>query len=139
MNDTWLFLYGTLRPGGWNWPIVREACLMGPFDQATTQGRMYHMPLSSDSEPVYPIVDFEEPGTVHGTLLLVNFEQCRMAHEMEVRSGYRAVVVSVQVSDWHHKVPAMSYHWPHAWRGPVVESGDWRQVRKLAEGVGRDG
>jgi len=126
VNARWLFVYGTLMPGHYNYPMVERALLMPPFTRAVARGRMYHVEGTGPDAPAYPVVDFmDEDGTVYGALLLVREQQIGRVQAMELGAGYHCVTVPVRPERWHRHVDALAYHWPHEWVGPEVPGGDW--------------
>lgn len=106
--------------------LLRSAMVMPAFEGCTARGQMYHVHGGSSPDyPIYPVVDFDEDGTVVGSLLLVDRAEMRAAHQMEVGAGYEPRWVEVMVPGWHESTLALAYHWPHSHRGPEVPSGDW--------------
>lgn len=127
----WLFVYGTLRPGGGNYPMIKAVIAMKPFEDVTANGRMYHVGGSDPDFPIYPVVDFDEEGTVVGTLLLVEREsfQAQQVRRMEEGAGYEEVTVQVRIPNHHRTTLAVSYHYPHERGvGAVIEHGDWAKA-----------
>jgi gamma-glutamylcyclotransferase (GGCT)/AIG2-like uncharacterized protein YtfP len=94
-----------------------------PSIPATTAGRLYH--LDNRADPVYPLADFDEEGTIVGDLFEVPLEQFEPLARMELRAGYELRTVTVRTARGDRD--AQVFHWPHEQRGFHIEEGDWRR------------
>lgn len=117
-----LFAYGTLRDQAH--PFTSEAERVA--DGCWARGQMYHVLGGSTQQPIYPVVDFDEPGTVVGTLLIVDGAALSWIHAMELGAGYEAREVEVTVPGSSQTALAVAYHYPDSRRGAMVPHGDWR-------------
>ena len=124
-----LFVYGSLRPGHYNFQRLFAGGVIG-VRPAQSTGRLYHYMGSTRQMPMFPVACFDEPGTIAGDLIQLDsidhqfeIEQVRW---MELGAGYEERQINVALEN-SHEVEAYAYHWPHgsAHRGEWIPSGDW--------------
>lgn len=129
-QTVWLFVYGTLRPGGRLSSLFRPGAVVGdPIDGVETDGALHHVAGGSRRSPIYPVADFEQEGTVVGTLLLVRPHLIHEIRQMELNVGYEERMILVRTANGVGHYRALAYHHPdtHAY-GPRITSGDWRRL-----------
>jgi gamma-glutamylcyclotransferase (GGCT)/AIG2-like uncharacterized protein YtfP len=128
-----LFVYGTLRPGDFNYPVVQPALVAATPGHAL--GQLFHVRGGTDEQPRFPVAVFYADGIIRGELLVLadDEEVWQMVRFIELGSGYEEVEVPVLTASGNAFM-ATSYHWPHAQRGSRIPSGDWRDVRRPQNG-----
>jgi gamma-glutamylcyclotransferase (GGCT)/AIG2-like uncharacterized protein YtfP len=127
MTDTInIFVYGTLRvdQGNDRWSGLSK--LADPcHPNVCTSGRMYNV---HGDAPVYPVVNFDEPGEVWGDLYMnlpVHDPMVVDVHNMERGAGYEMRRVSLKVGEDY--VDAYVYHMDTNRRRPGahITDGNW--------------
>lgn len=123
MRSTYLFAYGTLRPGGAlhdYWAPEGQ-----PHEQATLRhARLHYAPFTTR----YPVVVPADDSTVTGTLLdyrqnSVLLDRCLT---MEVQAGYTPMTTVVRTE--RGDVEAWVCWWVEQEPGPEIPGGDWLAV-----------
>ena len=98
----WLFAYGSLQPGAWNYEAVfgEKMTLAVP---ATARGQVF---LASPRMDTYPVARFDIEGTIHGHVIQVDIlsREWQSICWMELQSGYDLVEVETRPA-----VPLDSY------------------------------
>jgi len=123
----WLFVYGTLRPGHWNFRMLERA-VTECHENAMTTGALYHVGGGSDEHPIYPVAKLDETGLLFGTLLLVDdlHQGVERARRMELGAGYEERTIQVVVGT--RTIPAVAFHYRHEPSGPQIASRDWNDI-----------
>jgi len=128
-----VFVYGTLQPGEPLYSLIEPAVLYPPCEGAQTHGQLFH--VSNSLRPAFPVADFEREGFIVGTLLLVraNARQWESTWRMEEDAGYERRMVRLTLPHFDKSVEAVSFHWPHEDRGPLIPHGDWTLEMELLD------
>ena len=126
--NTYLFAYGTLRPGCSLYRLIEPA--VNWIHPVTTQGSLYHLRTGTDEHPIYPVADLiSGSGAIFGDLLSVDGDSLEFEYmdQMEVGAGFEPITIRVVSSLDFSSIDAIGYHYPYL-RGPKIESGDWKKV-----------
>lgn len=119
-----LFVYGTLRVGEGNYRWVERHLEYPPLEGCLADGSMHHV---WGEWAGFPVVKFDEPGTVWGDLLFMDSSSEVFAEIawMEEGAGYVLRQVPVLTPD-NELVAALGWHYPRP-AGRRIASGDWLQ------------
>lgn len=141
-GNLWLFVFGTLRPGDYNYNRSGLTLSGEPVRNVSLPGfQMFN--LNSTNRPIYPIVKSTgvETDVIIGDMLRVNKDDPALEgiHRMEIGAGYEAITrtVCVPVDDTidnpgvgiHADVLLYEYVRFKGDEFPIT-SGDWFQFTK---------
>lgn len=129
MSKVFLFAYGTIQPGHWNF---REDLVAGETFPGTVAGRLYF--ASPGSYPVAKLVEWpnevtEPQKVVHGTWMAVETESFayQSIARMEINTGYRVVTVH----DTKLDVVGVAFDYKHrVSRKLEIPDGDWAKAQE---------
>lgn len=140
MSRKVVFVYGTLRPGWYNFDLLQPAVVAQVEADCSIEGQLFHVLGGYADHPMFPVANLDLPGRIRGCLLVVETEVWTwdIVHRMELDAGYTER--EVQVADEstsvrttgergfrHPEVTALAFHYPHR-TGARIESGDWADV-----------
>lgn len=131
-DDLNVFVYGTLKPGGFYWPRFCEGKVLGWYP-ARVRGRVFHLPVG------YPAAHFEEDHWIEGVVLeLRNREVLRGIDYLEGFDPYRSRsekndYTRCRVKAYRSDSDEMAWVWSyemslakiHGQGGKWVEDGSW--------------
>ena len=116
---TYLFVYGTLRPGQQRWPFLAPF-VIGEGHDDSTSGALY------DTGNSYPAARFDRPGTIHGRVYPLNLdrldEALTLLDEVEgaVVDLFRRVAITTSTG-----LEAWAYEYCGETAFPTIASGNW--------------
>lgn len=124
----WVFVYGTLRPGEYNYDRTIKDAVRWCIQPAEVRGRLYHVLGSNDQRPIYPVAKLDEEGTIKGVLLGLDPNHPGVQHmiSMELGAGYVAMATSVRYGS--RVQDAAVFHYDGTRLGGLITSGDWADV-----------
>jgi len=121
-----LFVYGTLRVGEGNYPLLRGAVERYEED-ATIQGDLFFV----SGPGSYPVADLDGKETITGDVLWVHpkHEGVQRADAMERGAGYEVREVKATLPGGE-TILVTAYHYLNRWdrRGEQIKDGDWRRA-----------
>ncbi|KGF71743.1 hypothetical protein DO97_15800 [Neosynechococcus sphagnicola sy1] len=126
---THLFVYGTLKPGGGNYPVCQAQVLA--TSPAQVRGQLYELPLG------YPAMVLGETGWVQGSLLtfadatilsVLDELEDYAPHRLPVENEYQRCEVLAYCPN-HLAIVAWAYVMPldkiQTWGGRLLPDGQW--------------
>ncbi len=123
-----LFMYGTLRVGHWNHPMLSEG-VISSYMNVTTEGKLYYAKYR-DMQAGFPCARFDHDGIIVGDLLVVDAEHegVQDTHRMEIGAGYvpRDIVINLEDGT---PMPAVGWQWKREELGKHIVTGDWERER----------
>jgi gamma-glutamylcyclotransferase (GGCT)/AIG2-like uncharacterized protein YtfP len=126
-----LFVYGTLRRGQYNDRGLTDLAL-DIVRNVVVDGAMFNV---QGQLPIYPVVDFDQPGTVHGDILVglpLGDDIVEGVMLMERGAGYEAREVQTHVLT---DGPVIGFH-QDSTRGGLgvrITDGDWLRFDMTAQ------
>jgi gamma-glutamylcyclotransferase (GGCT)/AIG2-like uncharacterized protein YtfP len=113
----WVFMYGSLQPGYWNYDrfLTGELTLAVP---ATARGHLYYVPAG------YPVAKFDGYGSIFGTRLRINLASEAWLHIWAMERGAGYDLVEVALVDGTR---ALAFEYPGLVDPALcIEDGRWR-------------
>jgi gamma-glutamylcyclotransferase (GGCT)/AIG2-like uncharacterized protein YtfP len=127
-----LFVYGTLRPGMHNWPMISDS-VVRHRPAVIDDFALYN--VGRGPMPVYPVMVSQEGSKVLGELLIVTQgADLQLVHGMEIGAGYALDGVWVPAAKAGGEPElAAAFVWFNKVTGWPVPNGDWAAVPEPTE------
>lgn len=120
MRTRLIGVYGTLRVGGGNYPMLVPAILHEWTGHRTRTGRLFYY----RSRGMFPILDLDQPGSAVVDLFVVDADHPAVERVAQMERGVGYVEREVELATLPITVPV--WHMAQDERtGPEVPGGDW--------------
>lgn len=126
MNVIPVFVYGTLRSEGANFPLVSGSLVKAPVPAVLRGG--YRLHSAQHGQYPYLVPCERQRGQIRGELLFLNPEgyAFRAIYGMEVGAGYRAQTVEAYPQGAREPMKALVFVYEKSLGlGKFIRSGDW--------------
>jgi gamma-glutamylcyclotransferase (GGCT)/AIG2-like uncharacterized protein YtfP len=127
-----LFVYGTLRPGEYNYVDSLVDGAERLIQNAQANGRMFNV---RGATPIFPVVNFDLSGVIVGDVLVgidPTADIFIAVDDMEIGAGYEPRTIKVLADG--EMMEAVAYHYPHSKHGIEIPDGDWIKFANGGEG-----